>query len=293
MSLTQILFNPCYNLNYLGSSWWASFLSLQGPVSWVWRVWRVWDRQTIQPVIQPVILASESLQPSPPAGLSTAPPWWSLKHLPPVLRLQPSTPGPGILQLGTWQTQQDLKGSNRPWVNWEDGAECNEMQRAIVHLRSTAYARSQEPTLRSLRISLLQQQPKTPTGLTWSHWSHVETHPAHPPLAASVPWRPLNCARRVKCTTCRGSSASSSAQAPASARPSSACDGWGLRILWDFMGISLLGWFAIRYCNFWVDARYVVTSNGVYKPTMQSWWLKDEWLVVWSHLNNMTVIRCH
>jgi hypothetical protein len=41
-------------------------------------------------------------------------------------------------------------------------------------------------------------------------------------------------------------------------------------ISWDFMGISLLGWFAIRYCNFWVDARYVVTSNGVYKPTMQS-----------------------
>mmetsp|Transcript_44740 Transcript_44740/g.97209 ORF Transcript_44740/g.97209 Transcript_44740/m.97209 type:complete len:221 (-) Transcript_44740:51-713(-) len=38
----------------------------------------------------------------------------------------------------------------------------------------------------------------------------------------SVPCRPLNCARRVKCTTCRGSSASSSAQAPASARPSSA-----------------------------------------------------------------------
>ena len=64
---------------------------------------------------------------------------------------------------------------------------------------------------------------------------------------------------------------------------------WGFHgISWDFMGISLLGWFVIRYCNFWVDARYVVTSHGVYKPTMQSWWLKDEWLVVWTHQNNMT-----
>ena len=63
------------------------------------------------------------------------------------------------------------------------GAECNEMQRAILHLRSTAYARSLKNLLYS-DLAFLQHIATatqfSPTGPTWSHWSQVnsETHPS-------------------------------------------------------------------------------------------------------------------